>query len=47
MSVNGKISSLGDRVSVMPFIQIRLNGLILPITEPQKIPCHVLVYYKI
>lgn len=47
VSVNGKISTLGDRVSVMPSTQIRLDGRILPITEPQKIPCRVLAYYKI
>lgn len=46
VSVNGKTSTLGDRITLTPSTQIRLDGRILSIKKIQEMPCRVLAYYK-
>ncbi|AEX51923.1 ribosomal large subunit pseudouridine synthase B [Rahnella aquatilis CIP 78.65 = ATCC 33071] len=46
VSVDGKISTLGDRVEVTAGTKIRLDGHILSVMESQDTVCRVLAYYK-
>lgn len=46
VSVDGKISKLGDRVEVTQATKIRLDGHLLSITESEEAVCRVLAYYK-
>ena len=46
VSVDGKISTLGDRVEVTGGTKIRLDGHILSVMESQDTVCRVLAYYK-
>jgi len=46
VSVDGKISTLGDRVEVTGGTKIRLDGHILSVMEAQDTVCRVLAYYK-
>jgi 23S rRNA pseudouridine2605 synthase len=46
ISVDGKISTLGDRVELTAGTKIRLDGHVLSILEAQDTVCRVLAYYK-
>lgn len=46
VSVDGKIATLGDRVTVVEGTKIRLDGRVIPVSEVQKSVCRVLAYYK-
>ncbi|ADW74221.1 23S rRNA pseudouridine(2605) synthase RluB [Rahnella aquatilis] len=46
VSVDGKISTLGDRVEVTGGTKIRLDGHVLSVMESQDTVCRVLAYYK-
>ncbi|HHX0571561.1 TPA: 23S rRNA pseudouridine(2605) synthase RluB [Yersinia enterocolitica] len=46
VSVDGKISKLGDRVEVTQATKIRLDGHLLSIKESEEAVCRVLAYYK-
>nr|WP_077065008.1 23S rRNA pseudouridine(2605) synthase RluB [Mannheimia massilioguelmaensis] len=46
VSVDGKIASLGDRVTVHPGLKIRIDGHLINLTVAQKEVCRVLMYYK-
>lgn len=46
ISVDGKISTLGDRVEMHAGTKIRLDGHVLSIIESQDTVCRVLAYYK-
>jgi len=46
VSVDGKISTLGDRVELNAGTKIRLDGHVLSIIEAQDTVCRVLAYYK-
>lgn len=46
ISVDGKISTLGDRVELTAGTKIRLDGHVLSIIEAQDTVCRVLAYYK-
>lgn len=46
ISVDGKISTLGDRVELVAGTKIRLDGHVLSILEAEDTVCRVLAYYK-
>lgn len=46
ISVDGKISTLGDRVEMHAGTKIRLDGHVLSILEAEDTVCRVLAYYK-
>ncbi|ABX86475.1 23S rRNA pseudouridine(2605) synthase RluB [Yersinia pestis] len=46
VSVDGKVSKLGDRVEVTQSTKIRLDGHLLSIKESEENVCRVLAYYK-
>lgn len=46
VSVDGKISTLGDRVLVSSSTKIRIDGHLVNLTATQKEICRVLMYYK-
>ncbi len=46
ISVDGKISTLGDRVEMTAGTKIRLDGHVLSVLEAEDTVCRVLAYYK-
>lgn len=46
ISVDGKISTLGDRVTVTENIKIRVDGHIVSLKTPEQTICRVIAYYK-
>lgn len=46
VSVDGKIATLGDRVTIVPGLKIRVDGKIVAVKEPEAQVCRVLAYYK-
>ncbi len=46
VSVDGKIATLGDRVTVHSGLKIRIDGRLINLTAVQKDICRVLMYYK-
>ncbi|TCK68232.1 ribosomal large subunit pseudouridine synthase B [Lonepinella koalarum] len=46
VSVDGKIATLGDRVTVHSGLKIRIDGNLINLTAVQKEVCRVLMYYK-
>ena len=46
VSVDGKIASLGDRVTVHSGLKIRIDGHLVNLNALQKDVCRVLMYYK-
>ncbi|WP_291972975.1 23S rRNA pseudouridine(2605) synthase RluB [Candidatus Symbiopectobacterium sp.] len=46
VSVDGKISTLGDRVEVTKATRIRIDGHVVSVKETEEAVCRVLIYYK-
>lgn len=46
ISVDGKISTLGDRIDIRTQPKIRINGNLVPVRPKEKDVCRVLAYYK-
>ncbi|SEP72363.1 ribosomal large subunit pseudouridine synthase B [Basfia succiniciproducens] len=46
VSVDGKIATLGDRVTVHDGLKIRIDGHLVNLTAAQREVCRVLMYYK-
>ncbi len=46
ISVDGKISTLGDRVEVIAGTKIRIDGHVVSVRESEEEVCRVLAYYK-
>ncbi|GKX54496.1 pseudouridine synthase [Leminorella grimontii] len=46
ISVDGKIATLGDRVTVTPGMKVRIDGHVVSIRETEETICRVLAYYK-
>ncbi|MFC3395628.1 23S rRNA pseudouridine(2605) synthase RluB [Brenneria rubrifaciens] len=46
VSVDGKIATLGDRVTVTKATKIRIDGHVISVKETEETVCRVLIYYK-
>lgn len=46
ISVDGKISTLGDRVEASSALKVRIDGHVVAIRQPENDICRILVYYK-